>query len=219
MRSPRDKVIITCAVTGNLTRPDQTPHLPITPAQIADACLGAADAGADQEDVKKYLSSGFMSQMSHTHTKKYTRSVVTDKSSVLSVDKIEDANNKHALESRFLLVTIGLNLNVGPKSLVEKIQSGMLKDFEMSNSSLLKIFSGQDKAGTNDEVKKMLIKQIEHIIKTNQDFKLLPSEKQNETIDKIESMIKDKILNSKDQKNKKGMRSIIKALCCILEVQ
>jgi uncharacterized protein (DUF849 family) len=46
MRSPRDKVIITCAVTGNLTTPEQTPHLPITPAQIADACLGAADAGA-----------------------------------------------------------------------------------------------------------------------------------------------------------------------------
>ncbi len=46
MRSPRDKVIITCAVTGNLTAPDQTPHLPITPLQIADACLGAADAGA-----------------------------------------------------------------------------------------------------------------------------------------------------------------------------
>lgn len=46
MRSPRDKVIITCAVTGNLTTPEQTPYLPITPAQIADACLGAADAGA-----------------------------------------------------------------------------------------------------------------------------------------------------------------------------
>lgn len=46
MRSPREKVIITCAVTGNLTTPEQTPHLPITPEQIADACLGAADAGA-----------------------------------------------------------------------------------------------------------------------------------------------------------------------------
>jgi uncharacterized protein (DUF849 family) len=46
VRTPRDKVIITCAVTGNLTTPEQTPHLPITPAQIADACLGAADAGA-----------------------------------------------------------------------------------------------------------------------------------------------------------------------------
>lgn len=46
MRSPRDKVIITCAVTGNLTTPEQTPHLPITPEQIADACLGATDAGA-----------------------------------------------------------------------------------------------------------------------------------------------------------------------------
>ncbi len=46
MRQPRDKIFITCAVTGNLTTPDQTPHLPITPEQIADACLGAAEAGA-----------------------------------------------------------------------------------------------------------------------------------------------------------------------------
>ena len=40
------KVIITCAVTGNLTLPEQTPHLPITPEQIAEACLGAAEEGA-----------------------------------------------------------------------------------------------------------------------------------------------------------------------------
>jgi len=46
MREPRDKIFITCAVTGNLTTPEQTPHLPITPEQIADACLGSAEAGA-----------------------------------------------------------------------------------------------------------------------------------------------------------------------------
>jgi uncharacterized protein (DUF849 family) len=46
MRGPRERIFITCAVTGNLTTPDQTPHLPITPEQIADACLGAAEAGA-----------------------------------------------------------------------------------------------------------------------------------------------------------------------------
>lgn len=46
MRPMLDKIVITCAVTGNLTRPDQTPHLPITPAEIAEACLGAAEAGA-----------------------------------------------------------------------------------------------------------------------------------------------------------------------------
>ena len=38
--------ILTCAVTGNLTQPEQTPHLPITPSQIATACLEAAEAGA-----------------------------------------------------------------------------------------------------------------------------------------------------------------------------
>jgi uncharacterized protein (DUF849 family) len=40
------KTFLTCAVTGNITTPDQTPHLPITPTQIADECLAAAEAGA-----------------------------------------------------------------------------------------------------------------------------------------------------------------------------
>ncbi len=40
------KTIITCAVTGNLTKPEQTPHLPVTPEQIANSCLDAAEAGA-----------------------------------------------------------------------------------------------------------------------------------------------------------------------------
>jgi uncharacterized protein (DUF849 family) len=40
------KTLITCAVTGNITRPDQHPNLPVTPAQIASASLEAARAGA-----------------------------------------------------------------------------------------------------------------------------------------------------------------------------
>lgn len=43
---PHPKVIITCAITGNLTRPEQSPYLPITPQQIADSALEAAEAGA-----------------------------------------------------------------------------------------------------------------------------------------------------------------------------
>ena len=42
----QSRVIITCAVTGNQTTPEMTPHLPITPVQIAEASLGAAEAGA-----------------------------------------------------------------------------------------------------------------------------------------------------------------------------
>lgn len=42
----QSRVVITCAVTGNQTTPEMTPHLPITPEHIADACLGAAEAGA-----------------------------------------------------------------------------------------------------------------------------------------------------------------------------
>ena len=39
-------VIITCAVTGSIHTPTMSPHLPITPAEIADAAIGAAEAGA-----------------------------------------------------------------------------------------------------------------------------------------------------------------------------
>lgn len=40
------KVIITCAVTGAIHTPSMSPHLPVTPAEIADAAVGAAEAGA-----------------------------------------------------------------------------------------------------------------------------------------------------------------------------
>ena len=46
LHQPPEKVIITCAITGNLTRPEQSPYLPITPQQIADSALEAAEAGA-----------------------------------------------------------------------------------------------------------------------------------------------------------------------------
>jgi uncharacterized protein (DUF849 family) len=40
------KVIITCAVTGSIHTPSMSPHLPITAEEIADAAVGAAEAGA-----------------------------------------------------------------------------------------------------------------------------------------------------------------------------
>ena len=40
------KVIITCAVTGAIHTPTMSPYLPITPQQIADSAVEAAEAGA-----------------------------------------------------------------------------------------------------------------------------------------------------------------------------
>jgi uncharacterized protein (DUF849 family) len=40
------KVIITCAVTGSIHTPSMSPHLPVTPDEIAQASIGAAKAGA-----------------------------------------------------------------------------------------------------------------------------------------------------------------------------
>jgi len=41
-----NKVIITCAVTGSIHTPTMSPHLPITPDEIADQAIAAAEAGA-----------------------------------------------------------------------------------------------------------------------------------------------------------------------------
>ncbi|MFO1048514.1 MAG: 3-keto-5-aminohexanoate cleavage protein [Geminicoccaceae bacterium] len=40
------KIVITCAVTGAIHTPSMSPHLPVTPEEIADAAVGAAEAGA-----------------------------------------------------------------------------------------------------------------------------------------------------------------------------
>lgn len=46
MAPARRPVIITCAITGAVHTPSMTPHLPITPRQIADEAVAAAAAGA-----------------------------------------------------------------------------------------------------------------------------------------------------------------------------
>ncbi len=40
------KIIITCAATGSIHTPTMSPHLPITPKEIADQSVAAAEAGA-----------------------------------------------------------------------------------------------------------------------------------------------------------------------------
>lgn len=46
MAKAKRKVIITCAVTGAIHTPSMSPHLPVTPDEIAEAAIAAAEAGA-----------------------------------------------------------------------------------------------------------------------------------------------------------------------------
>ena len=46
MVARRDKVIITCAVTGSIHTPTMSPHLPLTPNEIAEDSIRACEAGA-----------------------------------------------------------------------------------------------------------------------------------------------------------------------------
>jgi uncharacterized protein (DUF849 family) len=46
MRRTNRKVIITCAPTGSIHTPSMSPYLPVTPDEIAQAAIDAAEAGA-----------------------------------------------------------------------------------------------------------------------------------------------------------------------------
>jgi uncharacterized protein (DUF849 family) len=46
MKKEKRKVIITCAVTGAIHTSGMSPYLPVTPSEISDAAIGAAEAGA-----------------------------------------------------------------------------------------------------------------------------------------------------------------------------
>jgi uncharacterized protein (DUF849 family) len=46
MAAKREKVIVTCAVTGSVHTPTMSPYLPITPDEIARDAIAAAEAGA-----------------------------------------------------------------------------------------------------------------------------------------------------------------------------
>ena len=46
MAAKQRKVIITCAVTGSIHTPTMSPHLPLTPDEVAKDAIAAAEAGA-----------------------------------------------------------------------------------------------------------------------------------------------------------------------------
>jgi uncharacterized protein (DUF849 family) len=87
---PPQKVIITCAITGNLTRPEQSPFLPITPQQIADSAIEAAEAGA---------------AIAHIHV----RDPETGRPS-MSIDLYRDVMDRIRARNRGLII----NLTTGP---------------------------------------------------------------------------------------------------------
>ncbi|KAB0495310.1 3-keto-5-aminohexanoate cleavage protein [Pseudomonas vancouverensis] len=63
MAAPNKKIIITCAITGSIHTPSMSPHLPITPEQIARSAIEAAQAGAAVVHLHaRHPETGFPSQ-------------------------------------------------------------------------------------------------------------------------------------------------------------
>ena len=84
------KTIITCAITGNLTKPEQSPYLPITPEQIATSALEAAEVGA---------------AIAHIHV----RDPATGRPS-MEIDLYRDVMDRIRAKNRDLII----NLTTGP---------------------------------------------------------------------------------------------------------
>lgn len=61
------KVILTCAVTGGVHTPSMSPHLPITPQEIAQSAIAAAHAGATIVHLHARTTEGRPSQNSHIY--------------------------------------------------------------------------------------------------------------------------------------------------------
>jgi uncharacterized protein (DUF849 family) len=85
-----DKTFLTCAITGNITKPEQSPYLPITPQQIADGALEAAEAGA---------------AVAHIHV----RDPATGRPS-MEIDLYRDVMDRIRAKNRDLII----NLTTGP---------------------------------------------------------------------------------------------------------
>jgi len=85
-----DKTFLTCAITGNITKPEQSPYLPITPQQIADSALEAAEAGA---------------AVAHIHV----RDPATGRPS-MEIDLYRDVMDRVRAKNRDLII----NLTTGP---------------------------------------------------------------------------------------------------------
>ena len=51
MAAKSDKVVITCAITGSIHTPTMSEALPVTPDQIAQQAIAAAEAGAARTDL------------------------------------------------------------------------------------------------------------------------------------------------------------------------
>ncbi|MFZ3230199.1 MAG: 3-keto-5-aminohexanoate cleavage protein [Pseudobdellovibrio sp.] len=87
------KTVITCAITGAGTKPEQTPYLPITPEQIANSALEAAEAGAT---------------VAHIHVRNIENGTPS-----MSLDLYRDVVNQIKLKNSQLII----NLTTGPGAL------------------------------------------------------------------------------------------------------
>ena len=154
-----DPVIITCAVTGGIHTPTMSEYLPITPEQIIDDALGAAEAGAsilhlharNPEDGRPDQSiDGFMRFL--PRLKQSTNAVINLTSGASPHLKLEE-RVRPAAELRPEVASLNMgSMNFGLFPLLDKIPEFR---FEWERQHL---------EGTRDVVFRNTFKDIEYIL-------------------------------------------------------
>lgn len=142
-----------------------------------------------QEDVSKYLVSGFMSQVSHTHSKLGAMA-----------KKTTEEHDRLKMEAKFLIETVALKIDMQPINFVEAIQFEVIKKFKSDNDDLLKACRGGSHIKEKPEdIKKFLEYQIESIL-NDKDFRLLPKDRQSSVVDQAQKLLIEEASNNKQNK-------------------
>jgi len=118
-----DKLIITAALTGNITLPMMTPALPITPEQIADEAIHCAEAGAasvhiharDPKDAKPSTNVDFYREIAQRIKKKSNVIFVPTTGGTASMTAAERLKVVPALKPEMATCNMGsINFSIHP---------------------------------------------------------------------------------------------------------
>ena len=155
------KVIVTCAITGSIHTPSMSPHLPVTPDQIAAEAIAAVEAGAaivhlharDPETGRPTQDPDLFSRFL-PRIKQATKAVVNITTGGSATMTVEDRLRPAAhFQPEVASLNMG-TMNFGLFPMLERLQDFM-HDWE-----------GTYLEGSRDLVFKNTFKDIEHILRT-----------------------------------------------------
>lgn len=159
--SKNRKVMITCAVTGAIHTPSMSPYLPITAQEIADAAVGAAEAGAALVHVHARNPENGLPDQSPEAFEPILRSIKQRTNAVVNITT--GGSPTMSMEERLRPCAVFkpevASLNMGSMNFGLYPMLGRFKDFKYD-------WEKPYLAGSDDRIFKNTFKDIENILTT-----------------------------------------------------